>query len=41
MFIFEWGGTERREESRLCADTREPDVGIELTKNEIMIWTEV
>ena len=41
----EWGkGRERKGEriwSRLYADSREPDVGLELMNSEIMTWAEV
>ena len=28
-------------ESRLCTDSREPDMGLHLTNHEIMTWAEV
>ena len=39
MFIFEsvsGGGADRERGQRICNDSREPDVGLELTNHEIM-----
>ena len=46
MFIYFWesGRTEgegQRIQSGLCADSKEPDVGLKLTNCEIMTWVEV
>ena len=44
MHKHKWGGEEREEErapSRLNAVSTEPSVGLNLTKHEIMTWTEI